>query len=181
MPNAHAEFNSAKDALDFLEITRPIPAGAFVAVHNSPDLLKLYDNQLKAVLFIENVNAIQGARVLIPYLNYPVNYAVMIAGPNPMLKSENLADTKQSWPVFAAILQMQDASTELQKYCLDKKNPLNYRLAAFLVLRYEDERAFHDVEHTFDVEIINSAPSIKKYLKRVENGSAYFWGVPDLS
>jgi hypothetical protein len=171
---------TTEDAIAFLKKTQPQAGGVMEAIAQPQEITNLYQQQLDAITTISNDKDISCTSVLIPYLNYAVSPAAFIHGRHPMTSTEDIDITKNVWPAFRAILQMKDAGEQLRQYITNKQNSPNYRLAAFLVLRYVAKTDFQSLEHSLDSEFINSSPGVKEYLKHIEGGSEQFWGVPDL-
>ena len=76
---------------------------------------------------------------------------------------------------------MPGAADELLKYALDVKNPLDYRVAAFHVLRYIDAAKFDIAAKRFDTELASANSDIKLFIKAVEAGTSDFDGIFPLS
>ena len=188
----YAQPPTLDDAIKLLKTTQPIPnfkqyAGATLVspdhrnvISWPPEIQKLkllYDRQLDAIKVIALAKPKRQVSLLIPYLDYMSNYAYDIIGPGP----DSPSAIYQAWPAFDAILNMPDSGLGLQEYCLHAENPINYRIAALLTLRYADKERFQSVARQMEYDLRDSTPFVKYCLKNVQREDVPFWGVPDLS
>ena len=132
-------------------------------------LRPVYNSQLQAIKVIGEHKLSNQVFNLIPYLDYTSNQQNVVLG-SPWTPSPKFI--RKAWPTYAAILELPDSASSLKQYCLNKHNPINYRIAAFLVLRDVDKSTFMSVSQDFDAEVQTSNPSVKDYIKTIENGSA---------
>jgi hypothetical protein len=151
------------------------------ALSKSDVEMDLYLRQVQALSVIKNYGAADCSGLLIRYLNYSLNPAEFTESRSPTDRHEYIENTSRVWPAFGAILRMNDSRDKLKEYCLDIHKPTNYRLACFLVLRYIDKDTFAKVEQLIDLQFISGSPASQEYLKRIEDGSEQFWGVPILN
>jgi hypothetical protein len=172
---------SITQAEQILESANAIPyAAAQIAGCVDPKkrdaLLIAYNQQLEAIAVLGTAKDPRGAKILIPYLNYADNAVDLVVPPGPR-KKEDLDATRKAYPAFSALLSLPSSSFVVEDYCLNTKNPTDYRISAFLVLRYLDSDRFQKVSMRFDKEFKSSNQQVKTYLSAIEDGSARFWGV----
>jgi hypothetical protein len=164
---------SIESAIAFLQANPPLSTEI---TYLRGDDLKLYEQQLAAIAVIASNKDIDCTDVLLPYLNYPKNFGALLSGP----MDHYLENAEQMWPAFGAILQRKNAGEKVQKYCLNRTNPLNFRLAALQVLADVDKRRFQNTADKLNAELTNSSPAIRDGLNGIESGRFQFWGVPDI-
>jgi hypothetical protein len=159
-------------------INAGVPASGLTA--NQQKLRTVYNNQLSAIAVIGKYKTKKQVINLIPFLDYVSNGAYL-AIVSPYGPAPSVSTLRDAWPAYAVIVDLPDAATSLKQYCLDKRNPLNSRVAVFLVLRDVDKDSFASVSPVIDTEPANRNPKVKAYVKSIEDGSTFFWGVRDLS
>ena len=181
--NVKSQVLSADEAVTIITSTHPFDFGLWANTTGGPDyvakLRPLYKSQLEAIQTIGELKIKNQVINLIPYLDYTSNASYILFGPQSFHATSHLI--RKAWPTYSAILDLPDASASLKQYSLDKHNPLNYRLAALLVLRDLDNDTFTTVSHALDSELTDNQASVKLYLKHIEDRSVFFWGVQDLN
>ena len=138
-------------------------------------LQKIFSQQLAAISTLTTSKNSDDAKLLIPFLNYSDSAIDNIMFPDGA--KEDLVATCKAYPAFAALLSIPHSEAAIRSYCLNPENPADYRISAFLVLRYLDLNRFHQLFEKFDTEFKHSDPQVKTYLTAIENGTARFWGV----
>jgi hypothetical protein len=174
---------SPQDALALLSSTKPVREGAraILVQRKFPNDYALFQQQLEAIAILDKQPVSNSVAILIPYLGYAASLAAEADGGSLTLRGdENLDYSKRTWPALRAILQVKDVADELRKYCLDANNPVNYRFAALLVLRYADANQFQKVVSVLDMEFRDSTHSVKTYFDGIKDGSVKFLGIPDI-
>ena len=177
----HSNALTVDEAINLLKNTKPLPGAneeALAAGGNKATLpmAELYRRQIDAIDFVKSVKNAQFTAVLIPYLNYSRVSPGMVVGLTMGNVTEKYA--LDMWPAYAAILQMKDAADELEKYTVNRENPINYRLATFLILKRVNEDRFRMVASLLDVEF-KGQKTVSTYLTYIESGTV-FWGVLDI-
>jgi len=173
-----ADVNDADRA--FLIQALPVPNPSLVLLTTyrpNPSLVNLINKQIAAIHGISQTTKKGDVTLLIPFLDYTTSPGEAIFSIAPTV-TEDLQKTKENWPAFNTILKNPHAKDELKAYALDKANPLDNRLASWLVLRYVDKGTFQDVSKSIDAEIRHSKLQIRNYASRIESGHAWFEGIP---
>ncbi len=147
------------------EVLRTTPPNRYYmfadSVVKSPENLKrkkTFNDQMAAILRLgadpKSADPMD-VELLIPYLGYATTGDGFFVTPlHPM----GLDKAKRTFPVFTIILAIPSAKTALLNYCLNSKNLRQYRLGAFLVLRYADPEGFKK-----NISIVNnSSPTAAK-------------------
>ncbi len=184
-PAPPASAMSPKDAEAILTKTTPFTNPPFI-VDTDParraKKLALFNNQLLALATLKSSKAAYDPKVVIPYLPYTSDISVYDA--STALKSlgskENIAESGITWPAFGALLANPKSAPALAAYCINKANPLNLRIASFLVLRYVDRQKFNSVSEIMKREFQNCDPCIQPYLNGIIAGTTRFGVAPPL-
>jgi hypothetical protein len=141
-----------------------------------PQSVNIANRQLQAIFALANNHAVGDVTLLIPYLNYPSSPVEAIAV-GPPTKTEDVNRTKRIWPTFAAILNNPYAARELTLFALNKTNPLDMRLTAWIVLRYVSIGDFQDFAKNMSNEFATASPKIRNDVALIAKGRVRFMGM----
>jgi hypothetical protein len=139
---------------------------------------KLYNLQIDAMGVLGKAKVANAAAVLIPYLDYKSRDCSDLIRPMPIGYTEDIKITRHHWPAFSALLDTPGSSQVLMTYALDTRNPIDYRIASFHVLRYLDQNKFNSVAKVFDQEFADARPHVKRIFQNIENGRSTYSGLP---
>ncbi len=134
---------------------------------------QLIQQQFAAMEYIRANKIVAAIPTLIHYLNYAKSPGIFDLAHGP-----DLSNVKANWVAFGALVDMPESSDYLQKYCLDRKNPMEYRLAALHCLKYVDQRAFEACWASLKTTLSNV--KALDYLAYIKGRRAQFVGIPDL-
>ena len=157
------DFN-LETAVKFLSTTKSMGEYYPLAIEGVKDpktkaeMMKLFKQQLAAIAAIGASHKQINLSVLFPFLDIDTSG-------NPGVFEYPTTDVNQLrswWPVTAVILDMPGAAESLEKFTLDKKNPVNYRLDAFLMLSYVDKTRIKNVAYNLTKEFQSSSEKSKQ-------------------
>jgi len=179
-----AESETIENAVRFLSTSKPMIDPQIdterldISVEARKSAQELLAIQMKALDELRGSKNTEVVNILIPYLHYSIDLTPPYMHSSDLKKPKpELADLIKKWPAFAVILNIPNSAIPLKEYCLNPKNPIDRRLATFLVLRYIDSDKFQSVATILDHEFSNAGPQFKLYLKGIENGNTQFMGV----
>lgn len=160
--------------------TQPLKFGPLIEMTDEKENIELFHKQMDALSRLKTgekfINNEELANQLIAFLHY-TTLSKLMSAPMPNLPR---AACEDAWPAFSIILSIPGSEKALERYCLNNLNPINYRAAAFVVLRYKNQELFQRVATKYKEEFRNADPQIADYIKGViENEKEFaFWGVP---
>ena len=172
--------NNLASAVQILETNKAMFDPWFEMLGNTPEkqqiIYSLYSSEMDAVNLIGKAKIPGSTIYLIPYINYKCknftdNHMGSIGFENP----EDTNYTRSQWPVFSVILGIPDAAKDLKEYALDKKNPANFRFAAFSALRYLNESECKNVGDSLSKEFADSQ-NVQSKIFAIEKGNSPFHG-----
>lgn len=180
--NSDLTLEQAKECLTTTQPnTSAIWAAQILSTPGAPQTAKIielnntYDRQWAAIDRLASDQELDIIKILIPYLGYTHNARCLYFGP-PKNEKEDICETKKDFPVFAIILSMPGSASVLADYCLDPKNPSDYRMTALLVLRYVDINKFKDIVDNFNKKFPINDQLTQIFVTNIENGKQKFWG-----
>jgi len=184
--------DAVENAIQFLANNTASPFPKFemglVDLEKRKTAEQLISKQMHALALLKDNKDPSIIPMLIKYLNYTDDYSLtndVIIHVTRERKPPPPPDIKElckHFPAFAAIINTPEAGTSLAKYALNTNNLRNYRVTAFLVLRYIDQKKFKIVAVELDKEFAkadleDSESRLLSPLRGIEDGRASFKGL----
>ena len=143
---------------------------------------KLIAAQLKALSQLKGCKETSAVSLLIPYLNYttgvlpPSRLSLHV---NPSLPPTNptIQQLSENWPAFGIIFNIKGSDKVLVTYIDNRRIPIDYRLAAVVILRYMSEEEFGKCCGILSEEVKNAGPVAQAYLQAARAGKVAFDGI----
>jgi hypothetical protein len=176
-----ADDNSVESATQVLSANNPLcdpqVEARLIDTKKRDTAMQLWEAQIKAIRELDGTSNPAVIPILIPYLAYPSdlnsNYIVL----EDYRKKQDIETLRSKWPVFGIITRIPNAGIALTHYVEDSRNPIDYRGAAFHVLRYVDQDQFEKLSEAFNKVFGQSNTPAAMYLKGVESGRIPFHGI----
>lgn len=183
-------------AVKLLNDNKPAPPNVLTSALANPKettnaaTLKLAEEEMTAIAVIHRAHRKVDLKLLLPYIGFNSNpfrvFSLYIESPTraaPRAVQEIEMTYRETWPMFAVVLDSPDATASLENYAENKRNPIQYRLDAFQVLQYLDKARLNTVAAKLRTEIADTPPThaaeIAKWIDSVENGTSGFNGGMD--
>ncbi|MDR0532539.1 MAG: hypothetical protein LBH01_01135 [Verrucomicrobiales bacterium] len=138
----------------------------------------LFNKQVEALTLLKQSKNTSLIPLLIPFLDYCVSPVPLNGGQaGPSSFTFTLEELCDALPALAAIVNKPGANEALAEYAKNTKNPLDYRMASFHVLRYLDRKRFDEVAGVLNKEFANKKQFLRNYLKSIWKEGRPFRGI----
>jgi hypothetical protein len=185
---------TVEQARECLETTPPNPEESFTVSRlyhfqeqpstdskEKKDLIenaKIYQRQVSSINVLMANTSPDNIKYLIPFLGYysdPGYYTVAPA------HDRDLEETKIEFPVFATMINTPGTAPILATYCLDKTNPDDYRMTAYIALKFVDAQTFNNISNDFARQWDMNNPKMKRFFAIIQQPTSAFKGMIDVN
>ena len=175
-----------ESSVKLLKNSPPTLYGGFIiAITKDPtkkaEMFRLFSEQISAIATIQKSHKEVDLSILLPFLSTTtdINFFLMHSA-----RLQTLETSRVRWPVLALIMDMPNAAQALEKYSLEDKNPINYRLDAYVILSLVDKDRGHKIAAQLKEEMEKASATthiqalkdglIVQFIDRVDNGGFLF-------